>query len=122
MAQGTIAQSRILGGAIGIAVSTITMNNHLQEAFEGIIGPESLQTLFISPFTIRNFGSTIASQFRETFIAIFAADMRIAMYVSVAAFGASLCAWQKNPPTIDQKMEQLEAARRRYAAEREEST
>jgi hypothetical protein len=63
------------------------MNSHIQEAFEGIISPESLQTLFISPFTIRNFGSTIASQFRETFIAIFAADMRIAMYVSVAALG-----------------------------------
>ncbi|KAE9375004.1 major facilitator superfamily transporter [Stipitochalara longipes BDJ] len=122
VAQGTIAQSRILGGAIGIAASTITMNNHLQSAFERVLSPDSLQTLFISPFSIRSYGIAVESLFRETFIAIFAADMRIAMYVSIAAFVASLCAWQKNPRTIHQKIELLEAAREKYALEREETT
>ena len=121
MAQGTIAQSRILGGAIGIAVSTMTMNDHLQANFEGTISPASLQTLFISPFTIAEFGSGINLRFREAFISIFAADMRIAMYVSIAAFLACLCAWQKNPRTIHQKRELLEEAKRKYVAQTREN-
>jgi hypothetical protein len=121
VAQGTIAQSRILGGAIGIAVSTMTMNDHLQANFEGTISPASLQTLFISPFTIAEFGSGINLRFRETFISIFAADMRIAMYVSIAAFLACLCAWQKNPRTIHQKREPLEEAKRKYVAQTREN-
>jgi hypothetical protein len=95
----------------------MTMNDHLQAIFEGSISPASLQTLFISPFTIAEFGNGINLRFRETFISIFAADMRIAMYVSVAAFLACLCAWQKNPRTIHQKRNLLEEAKRKYAAQ-----
>ena len=33
--------------------------------------------------------------------------MRVSMYFSVAAFVVSLCAWQKNPPTLKERREQL---------------
>jgi len=120
VAQGTVAQSRILGGAIGIAISTIVMNNHLQAALEGTVSPEILQYLYISPFTILKYGVSIALEFRRSYIAAFANDMRIAMYISVAAFVFSLCTWQRHPPTMKEKRELLAAAREAYAAKSKE--
>lgn len=117
VAQGTIAQSRVLGGAIGIAVSTITMNNHLQTALEDLVSPEILRSLFVSPFTIREYDLTIAAEFRKSYIGAFKDDMRIAMYISLVAFVASLCAWQKNPQTIKGKREKLAAAMMMFAAQ-----
>jgi len=91
VAQGTVAQSRIFGGAIGIAVSTIIMNNHLQSTLGGIVSPSVLNTLFISPFTIKQYSLETEVLFRESHIEAFSEDLRVARYVSIAAFLVSLC-------------------------------
>lgn len=109
-----MAQSRIFGGAIGIAVSTIIMNKHLQAALEGVVSPAVLQALYISPFTILDYGVSTALDFRTSYISAFREDMRIAMYVSVVAFIASLCSWQRHPPTVKERSEQLAEAVKEY--------
>ena len=114
VAQGTVAQSRIFGGAIGIAVSTIIMNNHLQAALEGVVSPAVLQALYISPFTIVEYGVSTELDFRTSYISAFREDMRVAMYVAVAAFICSLCAWQPHPPTVKERSEQLAQAVKEY--------
>jgi hypothetical protein len=86
VAQGTVAQSRILGGAIANAVSTIIMNDHMKAALEGIVSSEVLQSLYISPFTILQYGLPAEIAFRSSYIKAFSEDMRIALYVSIAAF------------------------------------
>jgi len=52
--------------------------------------------------------------FRESYIAAFAEDMRIAMYVSVVTFVMSLFAWQRHPPTVQERSELLAAAVKDY--------
>jgi hypothetical protein len=114
VAQGTVAQSRILGGAIAIAVSTIIMNNHIKAALEGIVSSEALQSLYISPFTILQYGLPAEIAFRGSYIKAFSEDMRIALYVSIAAFACSICAWHSNPPTVQERSELLAVAVKEY--------
>jgi hypothetical protein len=114
VAQGTVAQSRILGGAIAIAVSTIIMNDHMKAALEGIVSSEVLQSLYISPFTILQYGLPAEIAFRSSYIKAFSEDMRIALYVSIAAFLCSICAWHSNPPTVQERSELLAVAVKVY--------
>ena len=114
VSQGTVAQSRIFGGAIGIAVSTIIMNNHLQSSLSGVVSPSTLTALFISPFTISDYSLETEALFRESYIKAFSEDLRVAMYVAIAAFVISLCAWQKHPPTVKTRSELLAKAVEEY--------
>ena len=114
VAQGTVAQSRIFGGAIGIALSTIIMNNHLQSTLGGIVSPSVLNALFISPFTIKQYSLETEVIFRESYIEAFSEDLRVAIYVSIAAFVVSLCAQQKHPPTVKERSELLAKAVEEY--------
>jgi hypothetical protein len=50
VAQGTVAQARILGGAIAIEVSTIVMTNHIQSALTGLVSDDILNIFYISSF------------------------------------------------------------------------
>jgi hypothetical protein len=114
VAQGTVAQSRILGGAIAIAVSTIIMNDHMKAALEGIVSSDVLQSLYISPFTILQYGLPAEIAFRNSYIKAFSEDMTIALYVSIAAFVCSICAWHSNPPTVQERSELLAVAVKEY--------
>ena len=114
VAQGTVAQSRIFGGAIGIAVSTIVMNNHVQDTLEGVVSSDVLQSLYKSPFTITQYGVSTEALFRESYIRAFSQDMKISMYVAIVAFVVSICAWQRHPPTVQERSELLAAAVKEY--------
>lgn len=76
MAQGTVAQSRIFGGAIGIAVSIIITNSHLESTLERVASPSLLKALFISLFTILQYELETGVLFRESYIKAFAEDLR----------------------------------------------
>ena len=47
---------------------------------------------------------------RETFILTFNKDMRMCMYISVVCLLVTLCAYQKDPPTMKERIDELEAA------------
>jgi hypothetical protein len=47
---------------------------------------------------------------RKTFITTFNKDMRMCMYVSIVCLLVTLCAYQKNPPTMKDRINELEAA------------
>jgi len=100
VSQGTVAQCRILGGAIGIAVSTVVMNNHIKTALTRLLDPQALSDLYISPFNIIDYGLEVEIAFRESYIKAFAQDLRIGMYVACAALVCALFSWQKTPPTV----------------------
>jgi hypothetical protein len=109
-----VAQSRILGGAIGIAVSSINLNKYLEASLKDIVSPEALNALYISPFTILDYGIPAAVAFRESYVKAFAQDMRISMYLGCAAFVCAICAWQKRAPTVQERSEKLAQAVKAY--------
>jgi hypothetical protein len=76
VAQRTAAKSHIFVGATGITVSTIIMNNHLQAALEEIISLSVLKGLFISPFTIPQYGLETGVLFREGYIKALSKDLK----------------------------------------------
>jgi len=86
------------------------MNNHLQSFLSGVVSPSTLTALFISPFTISDYSLETEALFRESYIKAFSEDLRVAMYVAIAAFLISLCAWQKHPPTVKTRSELLAKA------------
>jgi hypothetical protein len=90
------------------------MNNHLQSSLSDVVTPSVLQALFISPFTISDYGLETEALFRESYIKAFSEDLRVAMYVAIAAFVVSLCAWQKHPPTVKERSELLAKAVEEY--------
>ena len=110
VAEGTVPQSPIFGGAIRIAVSTIVMNNHLQAALEGVVSPPVLKSLFIFPFTISEYDLKTEALFRKGYIKAFSEDLRVPMYVATIAFSVSLCVGPKHPPTAKERSELLAKA------------
>ncbi|RDL33234.1 MFS general substrate transporter [Venustampulla echinocandica] len=110
VAQGTVAQARILGGSFGLVASTIIMNNHMETSLKGAVTDEVLGKLFISPFSILDYGAIPALLFRESYISAFAQDMKLALYMSVVGFVTSLCIWQRHPPTVQERSDLLAKA------------
>jgi hypothetical protein len=90
------------------------MNGHMKAALEVIVSPEVLESLYISPFTILEYGLPAEIAFRSSYIKAFSEYLRISMYVSIAAFVCSLCAWQRNPPTVQERSELLAIVVKEY--------
>jgi len=114
VAQGLVAQSRILGGSFGLVASTILMNNHIETALKGRVTNEILKKIYISPFSILDYGLEAAALFRQSYIGAFEQDMRVCMYIAIVGFVSSLCIWQKNPPTVEERSALLAKAVQEY--------
>ncbi|KAH8586548.1 major facilitator superfamily transporter [Bisporella sp. PMI_857] len=114
VAQGLVAQARILGGSFGLVASTILMNNHIESTLTGQVTNEALKRIFISPFSILDYGLEAAALFRESYINAFTQDMRICLYIAVVGLLSSICIWQRNPPTVAERSELLAKAVQEY--------
>lgn len=110
VAQGIVAQLRIFGGSVGVAVSMIILNDDIGKSLSNILSPAQLSDFYSSPISILNFTPIEQYYVRETFILTFNKDMRMCMYVSVVCLLVTLCAYQKNPPTMKDRIDELEAA------------
>ncbi len=86
------------------------MNNNIEAALEGSVTPAVLKSLYVFPFTVLEDGIEVALKFRASYITSFKQDSYIGLYVSAAAFVCSLCIYQRNPPTVKQRSEELAAA------------
>jgi hypothetical protein len=110
VAQGIVAQLRIFGGSVGVAVSMIILNDDISKSLSSALSPTQLADFYSSPISILNFTLTEQIQVRQTFILTFNKDMRMCMYVSVVCLLVTLCAYQKDPPTMKERIDELEAA------------
>ena len=93
------------------------MNNHIETALKGHVTDEVLKKIYISPFSILNYGTEAAFLFRESYIGSFSQDMRVCMYISLVGFVSSLFTWQKHPPTVAERSALLEKAVQEYKDE-----
>ena len=95
---------------MGVAVSMIILNDDIGKSLSNVLSSTQLADFYSSPISILNF--TLIEQYyvRETFILTFNKDMRMCMYVSAVCLLVTLCAYQKNPPTMKERIDELEAA------------
>ncbi|KAJ3478667.1 hypothetical protein NLG97_g8514 [Lecanicillium saksenae] len=116
IAQGVIAQMRVFGGSIGVAVSIVVLIMKIQNTLEDVLTPEQLASFYRSPLVLFSFGPAQQLLARQAFIDAFRVDMWICMGVSIASLFVALFTYQKNPPSVQSKLQELENELSRGAA------
>nr|UWV21335.1 polyketide synthase 2 [Chaetomium globosum] len=120
IAQGLVAQMRVLGGSLGVAASFLVLNSRIAQTLTGVLSAEELEAFYRSPTVMRSFAAYKQLQVRTTYIEAFQADMYMCIAMSAACLIASLCVYQSRPPSIKKRLDDLEAIYARTAANNEE--
>lgn len=109
LGQGLIAQGRVIGGTLGVAMGSALFGNHIA-GLAGVLTPAEITTLARNP----GFASTLEPvqqvAVRQAFAASFNQSLRICTYVAAVSLFISLFVWQRHPPSIQTRKKQLEAA------------
>nr|POE63739.1 efflux pump roqt [Quercus suber] len=97
---GALAQARNLGGSIGLAIGVIVFNSAIRSstALSTALSPAQSSALYKSPIVIASFSPQLQALVSEVFAHAFTQEMRIALYISIAAFVVSILTIQKDPP------------------------
>ncbi|KAK4154959.1 MFS general substrate transporter [Chaetomidium leptoderma] len=122
IAQGLVAQMRVLGGSLGVAASFIVLNSRIAETLTDVLTPDELEDFYRSPIVTYSFDVPKQLAVRTTYIEAFEITMYVCVGISAACLIASLCTYQSNPPSIKKRLEDLEAIYARTAANNEETS
>ncbi|KAL9103460.1 MAG: hypothetical protein Q9163_001488 [Psora crenata] len=98
--QGALAQARMLGGSIGLSISTIVLNNKLRNGLAGALDPPRIKSLQQSLSTISTLSPANQGLVAQLFSEAFNDQMRICTYLSAATLLAAIATYQKNPPSV----------------------
>jgi hypothetical protein len=112
VAQGIVAQNRILGGSIGIAASTAILATTQQRQLitPGIISASQLASLQASAST---FTASQIEAVRQAYSDAFSEDMRLCAIIAGICILVTLGTFRRNPPNMQEM-------RRRQVEEEEE--
>jgi len=108
VAQGILAQVRSFGGALGVASSFIVLNQQIQKTLTGVLSPQQLDDFYRSPIAMKSFDAQQELSVRHVYITSFNMNMRVCLGMSVACLLASLCTYQRDPPSIKKRMDDLD--------------
>lgn len=100
VAQGAIAQARVLGGAIGLAVATIILNDHVRDELTGKLTQDQLEILYQSPIGLVRRNPELRGAIRDVYAQAFATMIKVVTLVSAAALFISLFTLERRPPPI----------------------
>lgn len=115
VSQGLISQVRVYGGTVGVAISTIILNDNIVRDLTGHVTPSQLRDFLASP--IAGYSWTLQQQayVRVSETETFNTEMRVCTYIAAACLLVSLFTYQKVPPTMLERKRQLEALYRKEA-------
>lgn len=105
-AHGAIAQVRVLGGTVALAICTVIFNARVQCDLAGspFLTPQELEALHRSPTAALGFPPPLRELVRATYAAAFTEQMRAMVVFATLAVLASLLAWERNPTSIQESM------------------
>ena len=103
MAQGLVAQVRILGGSIGIAASTAILGRIEYDQLTGIVSGFQLASLQYSAKTL---SSSQLYAVRKAYSDAFNEDMRACAILAGVCVLLTLGTFQRNPPDIQARRKQ----------------
>lgn len=109
-AQGAVAQARVFGGALGLAICTVLFNERVQSA----LGPGSgsgfsehdLEQIHRSPLTLVTLPADLRDQVREVYLLGFRDQMMTMTIVAVLAVLVSVGTHRREPAPIIEAMAQ----------------
>lgn len=99
VAQGVMAQVRVLGGAVGLVICNVIFNIHL-ESIEDKLNTDELDALHRSPLALILRGGQLEADVMNVFSSSFQSMVWVMFWVAVAGFAASLCTWEMNPALL----------------------
>ena len=104
VAQGAVAQARVLGGCIGVAICTVVFNSHINDKL-GDMSQEALETLHKSPLLFNEFPPEARDFVRHIYASAFAQDSTIMAYVCAGMFLISLMTFETRPAPLERLTE-----------------
>lgn len=108
VAQGVMAQVRVLGGAVGLVICNVIFNIHLESI---TLSDEERDSLHRSPLALVLKGGNDAQAVKDVFSSSFQSMVWVMFWVAVASFVASLCTWEMSPTPLHELDETVAAGR-----------
>lgn len=100
VAGGALLQFRIFGGALGLAIASNVLNNHIKSSLAGVVSAEELSQLLKSTASIR----FMPAEVQARILASFSDGYNLQMKIMTGFAGAQLLAvgalWRKNQITL----------------------
>jgi len=118
IAQGVVAQMRVFGGSLGVAAGFIVLNSRITETLTGVLTAKELEDFYRSPLVVESFDVLKQLSVRTTYIEAFRISMYVSVGISAACLLASLGTYQRDPPSIEKRLQDLEAVYAAGATER----
>ncbi|KAF3064877.1 Multidrug resistance protein 3 [Daldinia childiae] len=100
VAQGAIAQARVFGGAIGIAVCSIMFNRKVTVELSGKMDAEDLAALHHSPTIAPWLPDEIKLLVRSVYASAFTSDINIMIGIAAVGVIASAVTYERRPPAM----------------------
>jgi hypothetical protein len=90
VAQGAVAQARVLGGCIGLTVGTLVFNQFVQEKLSEALNQTQLAAIHRSPMAIFSLPTETQPLVKDVYIQAFSSQMFGLLIVSVIGFVTSV--------------------------------
>lgn len=100
-AQGAIAQARVLGGCIGLAVCTVTFNNHVNEYLTEHLAPQQLEDLHRTPLSGLKLEMSLRELIKDVYSGAFQQEITIMMIVCAVMVFISLFTLERHPTPLE---------------------
>lgn len=100
VAQGAVAQARVFGGAIGIALCSMVFNQRVKDKLTGRLGPSELQALQQSPVFAASLPLATQKLVQNVYAAAFVDDLKIFIYLAAAGVIVSFLTYERDPPAM----------------------
>ena len=95
VAMGSIAQFRVMGGAVGLAVVTTVFNSNVRPALADLLSREQVETLLRSAGAVKSFAPETQEIITNTFASAYNLQMKILAGFAAAQIPSSILMWQK---------------------------
>ncbi|KAM0356110.1 hypothetical protein ACHAPU_000504 [Fusarium lateritium] len=100
-AQGAVAQARVLGGCIGLAVCTVIFNSHVNEYLKSNLTPVQLDSLHRSPLTSLQLPANLQGLVKDVYAGAFAQEIKVMMLVCAVMVVVSLFSLERSPAPLE---------------------
>lgn len=100
VAQGIVAQARVLGGSIGIALCSVIFNARVANDLSGTMDPDDLAALHHSPTIASWLPPDLQLKVKLVYASAFTDDIKLMIGVAVLGIITSCFTYQRQPPPM----------------------
>ncbi|OTA55986.1 drug resistance transporter EmrB/QacA subfamily [Hypoxylon sp. EC38] len=95
VAMGAITQIRVLGGTIGLAISSTVLNNHLSSNLPALLSLQDIEQISDSVQYINTLPDATRDAVRQVFADGFREQLRVMMYFSAVVWVFAVTLWER---------------------------